>query len=230
MKARRDKILDVAVALAEEGGFDNVRQRDVAAKAGVALGTLYKSFRSKEDILTAALEREAEMLERRMEAKPATGASRIDRISNFFSIVTRGMLKKPKFGRAVLRAMASGEPEAASKVVAYQERIAGLIIAASRGVGRLGYADAKAAPPSKKEAFIAFALQQYWFASLVGWSAGMNSVNDVIDQMRNMASILECGVDDEKSEKAEKPEKAERGEKPEKAERAEKPEKAEKSK
>src|SRR5258708_17537090 len=105
MKARRDRILDVAVALAEEGGFENVRQRDVAAKAGVALGTLYKSFRSKEDILTAALDRESEMLERRMEAKPATGATPIERIGSFFAIVTRALCRKPKYARAVLRAM-----------------------------------------------------------------------------------------------------------------------------
>jgi AcrR family transcriptional regulator len=202
MKARRDKILDVAVALAEEGGFDNVRQRDVAAKAGVALGTLYKSFRSKEDILTAALEREAEMLERRMEAKPAVGSTRVDRVDNFFSIVTRGLCRKPKYARAVLRAMASGEPEVAGKVAAYQERIAGLIIAAMRGVGRLSYSDAKASPPTKKEAASAFALQQYWFASLVGWSAGLNSVNDVVSQIRMMATVLERGLDDEKQEKS----------------------------
>jgi AcrR family transcriptional regulator len=202
MKARRDKILDVAVALAEEGGFDNVRQRDVAAKAGVALGTLYKSFRSKEDILTAALEREAEMLERRMEAKPAVGSTRIERVDNFFSIVTRGLCRKPKYARAVLRAMASGEPEVAGKVAAYQERIAGLIIAAMRGVGRLSYSDAKASPPTKKEATSAFALQQYWFASLVGWSAGLNSVNDVVEQIRMMATVLERGIDDEKPEKS----------------------------
>jgi AcrR family transcriptional regulator len=202
MKARRDKILDVAVALAEEGGFDNVRQRDVAAKAGVALGTLYKSFRSKEDILTAALDREAEMLERRMEAKPAVGSTRIERVDNFFSIVTRGLCRKPKYARAVLRSMASGEPEVAGKVAAYQERIAGLIIAAMRGVGRLSYSDAKGSPPTKKEATSAFALQQYWFASLVGWSAGLNSVNDVIEQIRMMATVLERGIDDDKPEKA----------------------------
>jgi TetR/AcrR family transcriptional regulator, cholesterol catabolism regulator len=202
MKARRDKILDVAVALAEEGGFDNVRQRDVAAKAGVALGTLYKSFRSKEDILTAALEREAEMLERRMEAKPAQGANRIERVNVFFNVITRGLCRKPKYARAVLRAMASGEPEVAGKVAAYQERITGLIIAAMRGVGRLGYADAKAAPPSKKEAAMAFALQQYWFASLVGWSAGLVSVNEAVDQMRRIALVLDKGIDEDKSEKS----------------------------
>src|SRR2546426_9849486 len=102
MKDRRDKILDVAVALAEEGGFDNVRQRDVAAHAGVALGTLYKRFRSKEDILVAALDRETENLERRMEAKPAVGATPLDRAVALFQIATRGMCKKPKYARAVL--------------------------------------------------------------------------------------------------------------------------------
>src|SRR3954470_17418719 len=104
MKDRRGKILDVAVALAEEGVFENVRQRDVAAHAGVALGTLYKRFRSKEDILVAALDRETENLERRMEAKPAVGNTPLDRVVALFQIATRGMCKKPKYARAVLRA------------------------------------------------------------------------------------------------------------------------------
>jgi AcrR family transcriptional regulator len=202
MKARRDKILDVAVALAEEGGFDNVRQRDVAAKAGVALGTLYKSFRSKEDILTAALDREAETLERRMEGKPAVGANRLERVSGFFNIITRGLCRKPKYARAVLRAMASGEPEVALKVAAYQERITGLIIAAMRGVGSLANGDGKGSPPSKKEAQMAFALQQFWFAELVGWSAGLISVNEAVDQMRRIAIVLDRGIDDDKQEKS----------------------------
>ena len=33
--------------LAEEGGFEAVRLRDLASHADVALGTLYKRFRSK---------------------------------------------------------------------------------------------------------------------------------------------------------------------------------------
>jgi hypothetical protein len=87
-------------------------------------------------------------------------------------------------------------------VAAYQERITGLIIAAMRGVGRLGYTDAKAAPPSKKEAMMAFALQQFWFAALVGWSAGLVSVNEAVEQMRRIAVILDRGIDDDKPEKS----------------------------
>src|SRR5579883_3201812 len=195
MKDRRDKILDVAVSLAEEGGFENVRQRDVAAHAGVALGTLYKSFRSKEDILCAALEREAEKLERRMEQKPAVGNTPLERVTSFFKIVTGGLVRKPKFARAVIRAMASGEPEVANTVIAYHERITGLIIAALRGVGRLGYADAKSSPPNAKESTLAFLLQQIWFASLVGWSAGLISQADVMEQMHEAAAVVIRGTE-----------------------------------
>ena len=202
MKGRRDRILDVAVALAEEGGFENVRQRDVAARAGGALGTLYKSFRSKEDILSAALDREAETLERRLEDKPSLGNTSTERVSSLFSMMTRGLCKKPKYARAVLRAMASGEPEVAGKVAAYQERITGLIIAAMRGVGRLSYSDIKASPPSTKEATMASALQQFWFAALVGWSAGLIGVTNVVEQMRWVTAVLDRGIDEEQKERS----------------------------
>jgi len=52
------RIVDAAVALAEEGGFDGVRLRDVAEASGVALGPLYKYFRSKEDLLLCAVNEE----------------------------------------------------------------------------------------------------------------------------------------------------------------------------
>ena len=194
MKDRRDKILDVAVALAEEGGFENVRQRDVAANAGVALGTLYKRFRSKEEILCAALEREAEGLERRMELAPALGKTPVERIGSFFQTITRGMLKKPRFARAVLRAMASGEEGVAKTVASYQGRITGLIIAAMRGVGRLTFTDASEKPVNEKEVKLALLLQQLWFASLVGWSAGLVGQGDVIDQIKDAAGLLSRGM------------------------------------
>jgi AcrR family transcriptional regulator len=195
MKDRRDKILDVAVALAEEGGFENVRQRDVAANAGVALGTLYKRFRSKEEILCAALEREAETLERRMELKPATGKTAVERLGSFFQIITQGMLKKPRFARAVIRAMASGEEGVAKTVASYQGRITGLLIASMRGVGRLTFTDASERPVTEKEVKLALLLQQLWFASLVGWSAGLVGPNDVISQIKDAAVLINRGMD-----------------------------------
>lgn len=194
MKDVNDKILDVAIELAEEGGFENVRQRDVAKRAGVALGTLYKRFRSKEDILSAAIARQTEELERRMEKRPATGATIAERLASFFAAVTRAMCRKPHYTRAVLRAMASGVPEIAGNVTRYQERMTGLTIAAMRGVGRLGYADATSDPPTEAESQLALMLQQMWFASLVGWSAGLHGTAKVVEQMELAAKLLLAGM------------------------------------
>jgi AcrR family transcriptional regulator len=52
---RRSRIVDVAIRLSQGRGFENVGLREVAEEVGVALGTLYKTFRSKE-IISAAVE------------------------------------------------------------------------------------------------------------------------------------------------------------------------------
>ena len=193
-KDARERILDVAIDLAEAGGFDNVRQRDVAERAGVALGTLYKRFRSKEEILSAALERETQALERRMEQKPATGDCEAERLAAFFKITTRGLVRKPNYARAVLRAMASGEPEIAGNVAAYHERMNGLIIAAMRGVGRLSFADPKTSRPTKRESALAEYLQQIWFASLVGWTAGLHGPAEILRMLGEAIDLLLAGT------------------------------------
>lgn len=71
---RRARIIATAVALAEHVGFEAVRLRDVAAHSGVALGTLYRHFRSKDDLLVVALESEAAGLVRRADRLTARSA------------------------------------------------------------------------------------------------------------------------------------------------------------
>jgi hypothetical protein len=91
--------------------------------------------------------------------------------------------------------MASGEPHVAGKVASFHERMNGLVIAALRGTGRLGYHDAMRSPPSKKESQLGFMLQSFWFASLVGWSAGLHATKDVTVQMRSVAALLVKALD-----------------------------------
>ena len=170
----------MAIRLAEEGGFENVRQRDVAAQAGVALGTLYKSFRGKEEILSAALERETNTTEKRLERRPASGDTPAIRLASLFHILTRTMCKKPNYARAVLRAMASGEPETAANVTAHQSHVTNMVVAAMRGPGG---DDLKAEPPTQIETDVCFLLTQVWFASMVGWSAKLHGQAKVVEQM-----------------------------------------------
>ena len=48
------RILDAAVALADEGGFEAVRARELCDRANVSMGTLYRCYESKEEILLHA--------------------------------------------------------------------------------------------------------------------------------------------------------------------------------
>ena len=56
-KERRNEILDVAERLFATKGFDNTSTNDILDEVGIARGTLYYHFKSKEDILDAMIER-----------------------------------------------------------------------------------------------------------------------------------------------------------------------------
>ncbi len=185
-KDRKDRILDVAIDLAAAGGYENVRQRDVADQAGIALGTLYKSFISKEHILSAAMAREADELERRLKSRPPTGRTSSERLQSLFRIITRAMCAKPKFTRAVIRAMASGQPEVAAHVTAYQGRMNAII--GSVLLDEAGQAGQDG--DESRQMALATLLQQIWFASLVAWSAGILTQPNVVAHMNQAIELI----------------------------------------
>ena len=56
-EARRNEILDAADELFGQKGFDGTSTNDILGKVGIARGTLYYHFKSKEDIMNALIER-----------------------------------------------------------------------------------------------------------------------------------------------------------------------------
>ena len=54
---RKNEILDVADELFGKKGFDRTSTNDILEKVGIARGTLYHHFKSKEDIMDALIER-----------------------------------------------------------------------------------------------------------------------------------------------------------------------------
>ena len=191
MEEKRSRILETAIELAEKGGFDNVRLRDVAAQADVALGTLYKRFPSKESILIAALELEAEKLEKKLAKSPVAGATKEDRVLAFFDLASRSLFRRPNLGRAVLRALTSGDEALTGNVASFHQRVTNMIVAAARGslITSIG------PEPSNEELMVAFIMQQQWFAGLVGWMGGLINRAMVIDQLRITLAIVLRGLE-----------------------------------
>lgn len=56
-EARKNEILDAADELFGRKGFDGTSTNDILQKVGIARGTLYHHFKSKEDIMDALIER-----------------------------------------------------------------------------------------------------------------------------------------------------------------------------
>lgn len=185
MEERARRIVESASALAEEGGFEAVRLRDVAARSGVALGTLYSRFRSKEDLLVAALEQEMRRLEEAVAHVDAPGDTPTERVANLFQVLTRALTARPNFARAVLRSVASGVPESAEKVTRFHGRMLALLVCAIRG-GTMQLDS----PLTEEETELGGLLQEIWFAALVGWTGGQRSAEDVVTHMGMAARRL----------------------------------------
>jgi len=174
--------VETAIELAEKGGFEAVRLRDVAASSGVALGTLYRHFSSKEDLLIAAMAQQVELLSGRMAARPAVGSSPIERVKDFFTIATGGFCGRPMLARAILRSMASAQPDLMEKVASFHGSVTQLISAAERGDAGV----ASGAPASDAAAV----LEHVWFAYLVGWAAGVHEESDVVSYVSRAVELI----------------------------------------
>ena len=74
-QARRQRVIDAAMALGLEGGYEAVQMRDVAAKADVAMGTVYRYFTSKDHLLAATLVHWVELLDSRIAQHLEIGTS-----------------------------------------------------------------------------------------------------------------------------------------------------------
>ena len=62
-EVRKNEILDVAEELFAVKGFDGTSTNDILEKAGIARGTLYYHFKSKEDILDGVINRMIDQME-----------------------------------------------------------------------------------------------------------------------------------------------------------------------
>ncbi|MEE2672235.1 MAG: helix-turn-helix domain-containing protein [Myxococcota bacterium] len=199
MEERARRIVETAVELAEKGGFEAVRLRDVASHAEVALGTLYRRFRSKEDVLIAAFELETEELERRIAQRPAQGEDPIERVSAFFGQATRGLLRRPNLARALLKAAAAGDADLAKRTAAFHDRVHAMVVASVRGWDRPAR---RVEPADADERAIAETLTRLWFSLLVGWSGGLYGQAGVIEEMGQCVELILLGAEQRKARRA----------------------------
>jgi len=181
--ARKERLIAAATALAAEGGYDAVQMRDVAARAEVALGTLYRHYASKDQLLLAAMAQQARTLRERLVQRPPTGDTPAARVSDVLRRASRSLERSPLVTKAMLAAMSSSE-EAATPVKAEIDATLRAIIA------DVVDDDGHCTSFDDLDGIVRV-LGSVWFAELTYWSNGLNpSPSSMGDNLASAARLL----------------------------------------
>ena len=108
--ARRTRVLDAALSLAAEGGYDAVQMRDVASRAQVALGTIYRYFASKDHLLAACQLETWRAIGQRLETRPLTDGTAADRLVELIRRLMRQVEREPQQAAALITAQLLTRP------------------------------------------------------------------------------------------------------------------------
>ena len=98
---RRNEILDVAQRLFTTKGFDNTSTNDILNEIGIARGTLYYHFKSKEEILDAMIDRTTKQLVDK--AKGIVYQKDVPVFERFTSMIFTLNISNSSFGNEILR-------------------------------------------------------------------------------------------------------------------------------
>jgi AcrR family transcriptional regulator len=184
------RIKDAASTLAHEGGYEAVRLRDVADTAKVAMATLYRYFRCKEEILLAIMSEEYNVLEDYLRQQPPAGETPIERVMVLFRLLTKTMAGRPDFTRATLRALSAGQPSTAPQVAALHNRLASILLNAIRDCQTDPLKPGVTLDQLEPDQAQAWMLDRLWFSSIVGWAGGAMGEEDVLKEITAAAELL----------------------------------------
>jgi AcrR family transcriptional regulator len=124
----RDRLLAAAQGLIEEGGYGATSVIAIAERAGVAAGTLYRHFASKEELFVDLFRSVCAREERAMRAaadRLPDGTPATERLETVLATFARRALRNPRLAWALIAEPV--DPLVDAERLAYRERYAALI-------------------------------------------------------------------------------------------------------
>jgi TetR/AcrR family transcriptional regulator, cholesterol catabolism regulator len=176
--ARKKRIVAAAIDLAERGGYDAVQMRDVARRANVALGTLYRYFPSKDQLLASVWidwshEIEAEILRQRLRGETAA-----ERIMDFVRRVTKALELEPMLASALVKSLLA--PDVAAEESRQEMRAM---------LGRV-IDEQLSEMPTGTRVDIRDIIGQVFYANIVLWVNGRMPVERLYENMATACRLL----------------------------------------
>lgn len=135
----RERLLQAARALIEEGGYGEATVAAIAGRAGVAAGTLYRHFPSKEELFVELFrqvcDRELRAMRHAAAQMPA-GAGNVERLEAVLATFAERALRRPRLAWALIAEPV--DPLVDAERLAYRERYRELTAQALRAAIEVG--------------------------------------------------------------------------------------------
>jgi AcrR family transcriptional regulator len=179
-RARRERILGAALELAL-GGYDAVQMREVAEKADVALGTLYRYFPSKVHLLVAAMAETLEQLRDRALKRPAASPDPTDRVMHVITWVTQFLGANRNLSGALVRALMFADGSVAPDVDRVANTMTSIIASATHGAGE---------PATEADTQAALILGKVWLSDIVSWLGERMTLEEMLASMRMTVDVV----------------------------------------
>ena len=178
-RERRLRVIRAALDLARDGGYDAVQMREVSDTAGVALGTIYRYFSSKDHLLVAAMHEWMLELERTVTRRPPSGGTSADRVIDVLHRALRAVERDPALAAAVVTAQTSDDGAAVRATKDITEVMYRIMAAA--------FPDAASAEAHQDAIRV---LGHVWFSCLVSWTSGVGDIEWVRSEVDTAARLL----------------------------------------
>jgi TetR/AcrR family transcriptional regulator, cholesterol catabolism regulator len=180
-RARRDRIVRAAVELLDASEYESVQMRDVAERADVALGTLYRYFSSKEHLYAAVLVAWAAEYGRPTRAAPGGDGGDEARLRALLRRAVRAFERAPQMVRVHWVIDSSSDPNATALFQAF----------ATTNTDALSDALRDLDPPTRHA--VVHAVQAVLSQWLRSWALGRCTIREVDTVVQETVGLIFSG-------------------------------------
>ena len=178
---RRKHLIRAAIELVSEIGVERVQMKQVSERSGVALGTTYRYFSSKDHLLASAVSDWRGQLMADIAAElrgsPAPpGAS--DRVVRFVHRGMRAFQRQPNLAHLLVSVTVSTDPFASEAVEAMASAGRASLLAVMPDV------------PPAAGAVLPLLIDSAWTSELVAWVTGRTTLADAFVHLDEMIRLL----------------------------------------
>jgi AcrR family transcriptional regulator len=176
--ARRRRLLEAVPELVADGYDDDMQMKDIAERSGVALGTIYRYFSSKDHLVAAALVEWARGLDQGVSRRAAVVGAPAERLTAALHQALRAYQRSPAFARLLVLVANSTDPNASA---CYAEMGPVVFDALGQVIGDVD---------ADRRERVMHVIGAVWYHCLVEWTIGRMTIEQVDETLDSACHLV----------------------------------------